>query len=316
MNWGTLLVISVLMFVISFASLSSVAHALTFQDIIDQIISIFTGQTQSSSTQGCLGGDCSRILPGSVSSSSTASISPTTSTTSTTTTTITTTTNSITATTTTVSTLTTTTTTTNVCPGVTCTQACATCPNEYQGGGCWYLNTSDCTCVPPGGCFPIISASTSAATTISNPSYTINFAAGWNLFSVPVKSVVSSSTDCSPASPVFSQLNGAYYDTAYTNGGIGYWVKMNSDCQANVTGTNITTNDFSHLSQGWNLIGAPASSVSISDVLGTCVILSGPLYYDTSTGNANVNGNYVYSSTLDPGRGYFIEVSDSCKLGL
>lgn len=146
-------------------------------------------------------------------------------------------------------------------------------------------------------------------TTTTTSIYTINFKAGWNLFSVPVTSVVSSSTDCSLATPVFSHLNGAYYETAYTNGAIGYWIKMNSDCQTTVTGSNVTVNDFPSLSQGWNLIGAPSTSVSISDLLGTCVILKGPLYYDSFI------GTYVYSSTLDPGRGYFIEVSDNCRLG-
>jgi len=175
-----------------------------------------------------------------------------------------------------------------------CSQICI--PSTFGTGGCVTPPCMTSVCQNH-QCLP------------QNPTYTINFKAGWNLFSVPVQYVQSSTTSCSPASPIFGLSNGGYYETSYTSGGYGYWVKMNSDCQVVVSGTNVTTGNLPYLTQGWNLIGAPSSSVSISDILGTCTVLKGPLYYDQTI------GNYIYSSTLDPGKGYFIKVSDSCKLG-
>jgi len=140
-------------------------------------------------------------------------------------------------------------------------------------------------------------------------SYALNFKAGWNLFSVPVTYVSTSNSNCQPESPVWGMYNGNYYETTYTNGGYAYWVKMKSDCTTNITGRNITISNFPTLNDGWNMVGAPSETVNIDDVKGTCTAERGPLWYDPSI------GNYVKSSVLQQGRGYFIKVSDACRLG-
>jgi hypothetical protein len=142
------------------------------------------------------------------------------------------------------------------------------------------------------------------------PSYTINYNAGWNMFSVPVNNIIAvSSTTCSPASPIYGYSNGNYYQTTYTTGGNGYWVKMNSDCSETLTGTGVTINDFPTLNQGWNLIGAPSISTIFSDISGNCNVVAGPFWYNPST------NSYIQSSTLDPSKGYFVKVSANCQLG-
>jgi len=129
------------------------------------------------------------------------------------------------------------------------------------------------------------------------------------LFSVPVTNVVNSSTTCSPTSPIYGFSNGKYYQTTYTTGGNGYWVKINSDCLTTVFGRSISINDFPSLNQGWNLIGAPSTTTSFTDIIGNCHVVSGPWWYNPAT------NSYVQSSNLEPGKGYFVKVSANCKLG-
>jgi len=141
-----------------------------------------------------------------------------------------------------------------------------------------------------------------------NP-YAVNFKAGWNLFSVPVSYVASSTTDCVPTSPIYGMNDGNYYQTTSTVGGNGYWLQMTSDCQIYVTGTNVTTDNFPILNAGWNLIGAPSLPTLFSSMVGTCNVTSGPYWYDPAS------NSYVKSSTLDPGKGYFLKVDSSCQFG-
>lgn len=139
--------------------------------------------------------------------------------------------------------------------------------------------------------------------------YTVNFKSGWNLFSIQVQYAADSNSDCVPLSPIYAMYNGIYYQTTYTSGGSGYWVQMSTDCTATVTGPDVAVNDFQYLYQGWNLIGAPSKQVTFSDVIGSCNVTKGPLWYDPTS------NSYVPSSVLTPGKGYFLQVSNSCQLG-
>jgi len=146
------------------------------------------------------------------------------------------------------------------------------------------------------------------------PTYTLNFKAGWNLFSVPVSYITSTNNiNCVPASPVYGLSNGNYYEVSTPSGGYGYWIKMASDCTINVTGRNITISDFPSLSAGWNMIGAPTNAidkaVNFDDVKGTCTAERGLFWYDPSL------GNYIVSNVLQSGRGYFVKLKESCRLG-
>lgn len=141
------------------------------------------------------------------------------------------------------------------------------------------------------------------------PTYTVNFQPGWNLFSVPVSYIYSADSNCVPKSPIYELYNGIYYQTNYISGGYGYWVDMDSSCYLNVTGPSVSINNF-YVYQGWNLIGAPSQQINFANVVGSCNITRGPLWYDPSI------NSYVSSPTLDPGKGYFLKVDQTCQLGI
>jgi len=146
------------------------------------------------------------------------------------------------------------------------------------------------------------------------PTYVLNFKTGWNLFSVPVdlSSNSDTTTNCvEPVSRMYGLMNGTYYEvTSAPVGGNGYWLKMKNDCTVNITGRNISISDFPSLITGWNMIGAPSEQVTFADYTGNCNVTRGPLWYDPS------QSKYVDSSTLDPGKGYFVKVTSDCKLGV
>ena len=197
-----------------------------------------------------------------------------------------------------------------------CPQDCggSTCPYECCENDPLYLNKLCprvmCDCMPGTECSCPNYVCKNHQCVSQFSSSTINYKAGWNLFSVPVKNVVAtSSTNCSPVSPIYGYSNGNYYQTTYTTGGNGYWVKMNSDCSVTFTGSTITINDFPTLNQGWNLIGAPSTSTNFADVIGNCNVLSGPFWYNPTT------NSYIQSSTFEPSKGYFVKVSANCQLG-
>jgi hypothetical protein len=144
------------------------------------------------------------------------------------------------------------------------------------------------------------------------PTYVLYLKAGWNLFSLPVNSdsTSSSTSNCDPVSPVYGLKNGQYYQPNDIIVGNGYWIKMKSNCTANITGRNISISEFPTLTTGWNMIGAPSEQVTFADYAGSCNVARGPLWYDP------VAKQYVDSSTLDPGKGYFVKVTSDCKLGV
>lgn len=174
--------------------------------------------------------------------------------------------------------------------------------------------------------------------------FTINFYAGWNMFSAPLK--YEYSFECTPYEPcplrvekpiattAFPYLNGArivsttcdqnapawYYEPstkhyvrmpALTEGyfvrhGIGLWVKMPFACSITVEGSEFELNQF--LLPGWNQVGAPLKSVSIFDVENDCEITSGPWEWSA------LEKKYVKSSLLKAGKGYWVKVMSACTL--
>jgi predicted RNA-binding protein YlxR (DUF448 family) len=103
--------------------------------------------------------------------------------------------------------------------------------------------------------------------------------------------------------------NGVYVEAQQIESGYGYWIKVVDDCVINIKGQKLTAREFPTLTKGWNMIGAPGDPTVFDSMKGLCVNEKGPLWYDPSI------GNYVSQDTLQPGRGYFVKVSESCKLG-
>jgi hypothetical protein len=147
---------------------------------------------------------------------------------------------------------------------------------------------------------------------------TIKLYKGWNMVSVPVGSTVSMkevSAECN-SKPYAWKLTSSGYSKEYTlYPGVGYWIKSSGECEFDVSESTTTGQAVAvpELFAGWNLVAAPENAVSISDYAGTCSISQGPWYYSHETGKPKPE--YVYSSTLEPSRAYWVNVPAACTLG-
>lgn len=152
---------------------------------------------------------------------------------------------------------------------------------------------------------------TSATCTVM---YMFELKKDWNMFSIPAKRSIPKAEllkDCIVLSEVWSYNTSVkdYVATTTVDYGLGYWAELDSGCIVKLNDTVVTVNDIPSLVAGWNLIGAPSKSVTVSSVKGNCNILAGPYWYDPST------GNYKVVTSLEPGKGYLVKVGSDCKLG-
>jgi len=164
--------------------------------------------------------------------------------------------------------------------------------------------------------------------------YTLKLKKGWNLISLPVMPGNDS------INSVLSSIEGKYVDVAAWNGaweyrsyaygdwfgelnkieyGRGYWINMNVDADLIINGKVISKFN-ADLSKGWNLIGwqytAPAPlSGALSSIDGK--------YTDLATWDGEWKyHSYAYGdwfgslSNMEPGRGYWIYVTEPCKLSV
>ncbi len=184
----------------------------------------------------------------------------------------------------------------------------------------------------------------------NSDSFTIQLKQGWNIVSVPFKDSEISGCEDYPAIHYDSDLeykdeNGNmqignyedWIDIKEMKYGKGYWVYADEECSLSFKGTQlveIQDIESGELKTGINHAGATTEAYNLADYKGTCEINN--IYeYDSEKlqtdeeGNAiideegtEVHGAYImYSSGDDldffyfsPGKGYWIDVSDDCKL--
>jgi len=142
-------------------------------------------------------------------------------------------------------------------------------------------------------------------------SITIQLSPGWNMFSLPIIPNSQIQNNCNQAGSFwhYDPTQGQYVQVANLNqvqSGLGYWMNVQSSCTLTLSGNPISINDFPQLNSGWNQIGSPTQSTTFSP--GNCNLISGPWWYDP------VQHIYVNSNNIEPGKGYWIKVSDSCSL--
>ncbi|HIH30131.1 TPA: hypothetical protein HA243_01920 [Candidatus Micrarchaeota archaeon] len=145
---------------------------------------------------------------------------------------------------------------------------------------------------------------------------TIKVKSGWNMVSVPVNAKISMSdlsNQCGTSPYAWRLSQSGYVKEDTLAPGIGYWVKGTRECSFAVAGSLIEPGEIA-LFSGWNLVGAFGKEVSIADYAGSCSITGGPWYYGSNSAADSANP-YVYSSSLEPGKAYWIKVPSSCKLG-
>jgi hypothetical protein len=134
-------------------------------------------------------------------------------------------------------------------------------------------------------------------------SATVNYLSGWNLVSLPVGVFDATYSSIYPdAVPgTLYGFNGTYVPGTVLENGDGYWLFFDAEGSNNVSGSSIDQITIS-LSEGWNLLGSLSSafeSSSIDDPEG--IVVSGSIY--------GFEGTYQSTTTLQPGKGYWINAS-------
>ncbi|MFA6328280.1 MAG: PKD domain-containing protein, partial [Candidatus Micrarchaeia archaeon] len=152
-----------------------------------------------------------------------------------------------------------------------------------------------------------------AGTPPQNDTVKIVLAKGWNMISSPSTSAVSikdiaSKCDISANAWSYDTSKNQYVAASYIGGTAGFWLRANEKCEYEVASPY--ADSFSaNLRAGWNMIGGIGTSVLLSDYIGDCKVTSGPWNYSPSA------SQYVYSSKLEPGKGYWVKVNADCTLG-
>jgi len=134
-------------------------------------------------------------------------------------------------------------------------------------------------------------------------SATVNYLSGWNLVSLPVGVFDATYSSIYPdAVPgTLYGFNGTYIPGTVLENGDGYWLFFDAEGSNNVSGSSIDQITIS-LSEGWNLMGSLSSAFelsSIDDPEG--IVVSGSIY--------GFEGTYQSTTTLQPGKGYWINAS-------
>jgi hypothetical protein len=134
---------------------------------------------------------------------------------------------------------------------------------------------------------------------------------GWNLISLPAKRIDSIiENNCGILSVFYYNASTKNYEKKgwqEIEGGRGYWSYsfLSSPCNIKViVSTSVSVSDIPELKPGYNLIGALSSSVEVNQVKGNCDITSGPYYWENGWRSA---------SLLEPGKGYWLKVSNYCR---
>ncbi|HJW28015.1 MAG TPA: SBBP repeat-containing protein, partial [Saprospiraceae bacterium] len=143
----------------------------------------------------------------------------------------------------------------------------------------------------------------------ASDSLTVSANANWNMLSVPLTVSDSSKTSIYPAavSDAFAYED-AYVVRATLANGVGYWMKFPSAQSTQMTGIFRMIDNFV-VAEGWNLIGSISSPVAVSTITSTPpgLVTSEFFGYD---------GRYEPVTTIEPGRGYWVNVSASGTLHL
>jgi len=131
----------------------------------------------------------------------------------------------------------------------------------------------------------------------------------WNMISVPM--TVSDYSKSALFPTALSQAfgyQGSYQIYATLQQGTGYWLKFTGAQSIPVTGF-LLRQDTITVSSGWNLIGSLSSSIPVGNV-GS---IPGGMITSKFFG---YTGSYQTSSTIEPGRGYWVKVNQGGKLVL
>ncbi len=138
---------------------------------------------------------------------------------------------------------------------------------------------------------------------------TFNVNNNWNMVSVPLILDDFTKTNIYPtaASEAFS-YEGSYLVSPVLQNGVGYWLRFSDSQSVSMAGL-LRQVDTIDVSQGWNMVGSVSEPVPVTS-LGSIPggLITSPFFgYD---------GSYVVVTAIEPGKGYWVKVSEAGKLVL
>ncbi len=134
-------------------------------------------------------------------------------------------------------------------------------------------------------------------------------AQGWGLVSVPFGLQDYSSAAVFPgASSNLYAYIGGYEARMVLENGTGYWVKYNAPATVPMIGTQMLSKTID-VAAGWNLIGSISAPIPVQSI------------EQDPPGNVTsqffgYEGSYAGSGTIEPGRGYWVKVTEDGRLRL
>jgi hypothetical protein len=129
----------------------------------------------------------------------------------------------------------------------------------------------------------------------------------WNMVSVPLDVANFAKDAVFPTSVgnAFS-FDGGYSASPTLEVGKGYWLKFSGAQDVSVTGVPVTQ-DTVDVAAGWNLVGSLSVAIPSANVAS----IPGGL---VSSNFFRFDGGYGASTTLDPGKGYWVKLTGAGKL--
>lgn len=129
---------------------------------------------------------------------------------------------------------------------------------------------------------------------------------GWNIISVPLLAADMSVNEIFPdAITAAFGFDGTYQTATILENSKGYWIKYATTDNINISGTGASGNI--EINEGWNLIGPYNIDISVN------AISSSPANIITSQ-FFTYAGGYNASTTLEHGKGYWVNASSSGEL--
>ena len=145
--------------------------------------------------------------------------------------------------------------------------------------------------------------------TATSLTVSISLPAGWNLISVPLsvgnydKSILYPTA----ASRAFG-YEGSYVVKNTLSGGAGYWIRFSAAADILFEGFTRVT-DTVAVAKGWNLIGSVSRSIPVVAVTSVPPGMATTPFFGYA-------GSYQTSSTIEPGKAYWVKVEDAGLLVL
>jgi hypothetical protein len=140
--------------------------------------------------------------------------------------------------------------------------------------------------------------------------HTYSFTLGWKIVSVPIDVADARKSALFPniESSAFEYDRGYLpADTLYIGG--GYWIKCTDAAPVSISGYYFNTLTIA-VKQGWNMIGSISIPIAVGNVGSIESDISVSSFFDYT------DHGYATTDSLNPGRGYWVKVSEDCHLVL